>query len=122
MKQKWIDTITWACLQHIPAAKLPANCEKCWFCKAQRPPLPNGQQLPPPRPRLSDPPRPLPKKRKPSFTSVAETGSVPAKCAWHDCVKTAAPSSKYCSRNCSNKNARARHKAAKATTPPAAAE
>ena len=34
-------------------------------------------------------------------------------CAWHECSKTARPRSKYCSRNCSNKNARARHKARK---------
>ena len=31
-------------------------------------------------------------------------------CAWHDCNEPARPRSKYCSRNCSNKNARARHK------------
>jgi len=31
-------------------------------------------------------------------------------CAWHDCQEPARPRSKYCSRNCSNKNARARHK------------
>jgi hypothetical protein len=30
-------------------------------------------------------------------------------CAWSDCEKQARPNSKYCSRNCSNKNARARH-------------
>lgn len=30
-------------------------------------------------------------------------------CAWSDCEKHARPNSKYCSRNCSNKNARARH-------------
>mgnify|MGYP001336973997 CR=1 FL=1 len=34
-------------------------------------------------------------------------------CAWHECCKPARPRSKYCSRNCSNKNARARHKARK---------
>ena len=120
MKQKWIDTNTWACLQHIPAAKLPANCEKCWFCKAPRPPLAEGQKLPP-RMKFSDAPAlPLPKKVKPSFTSVAETSEVRPKCAWHECVKTAAPNSKYCSRNCSNKNARSRHKAAKNS--PVAAE
>lgn len=34
-------------------------------------------------------------------------------CAWHECSKQARPRSKYCSRNCSNKNARARHKARK---------
>lgn len=41
-------------------------------------------------------------------------GEAPAKdptiCAWKDCVKTARPNSKYCSRNCSNKNARWRHR------------
>ena len=30
--------------------------------------------------------------------------------AWHECNEPARPRSKYCSRNCSNKNARARHK------------
>lgn len=30
-------------------------------------------------------------------------------CAWDGCGKVARPRSKYCSRNCSNKNARARH-------------
>jgi hypothetical protein len=30
-------------------------------------------------------------------------------CAWKTCEKIARPNSKYCSRNCSNKNARARH-------------
>ncbi len=30
-------------------------------------------------------------------------------CAWHECSNTARPRSKYCSRNCSNKNARWRH-------------
>ena len=34
-------------------------------------------------------------------------------CAWVDCQNLARPRSKYCSRNCSNKNARARHKARK---------
>jgi len=120
MKQKWIDASTWACLQHIPAAKLPANCEKCWFCKATRPSMAEGQKLPP-RMKFSDAPaRPLPKKAKPSFVAVAETSEVRSKCVWHECVKTAAPNSKYCSRNCSNKNARSRHKVAK--TPRAAAE
>jgi hypothetical protein len=34
-------------------------------------------------------------------------------CAWPTCGKVARPNSKYCSRNCSNKNARARHAARK---------
>jgi hypothetical protein len=32
-------------------------------------------------------------------------------CVWQDCEQIARPRSKYCSRNCSNKNARSRHKA-----------
>ena len=32
-------------------------------------------------------------------------------CTWPGCDKVARPNSKYCSRACSNKNARARHKA-----------
>jgi hypothetical protein len=36
-------------------------------------------------------------------------------CAWKGCEKQARPNSKYCSRNCSNKNARARHAARKRT-------
>ena len=117
MKQKWIDENTWGCLRHIPSAKLPAICEKCWFCGEARPPLAEGQKLPPSfRPKTSESPRPLPKKVKPSFTSVAETSEVRAKCAWVGCVKSAAPNSKYCSRNCSNKNARARHRAGRSQT------
>lgn len=34
-------------------------------------------------------------------------------CQWAGCGKQARPRSKYCSRNCSNKNARARHAARK---------
>ena len=34
-----------------------------------------------------------------------------AACAWKDCDDPTRPKSIYCSRNCSNKNARARHKA-----------
>jgi len=32
-------------------------------------------------------------------------------CAWRECEQITRPRSKYCSRNCSNKNARSRHKA-----------
>ena len=31
-------------------------------------------------------------------------------CAWHECAKAARKNSKYCSRECSNKNARLRHR------------
>jgi hypothetical protein len=41
-----------------------------------------------------------------SKARVATDGQI---CAWKNCEKVARPNSKYCSRNCSNKNARARH-------------
>ena len=37
-------------------------------------------------------------------------------CAWVDCAAPARPSSKYCSRDCSNRNARRRHAARKASS------
>jgi hypothetical protein len=38
-------------------------------------------------------------------------GTPPAACAWDICEESSRPTSIYCSRNCSNKNARARHRA-----------
>ena len=52
------------------------------------------------------------KKAAPRKTSLL-TDCAGGVCAWHECNKQARPRSKYCSRNCSNKNARARHKARK---------
>ena len=37
------------------------------------------------------------------------------RCAWHQCSNMRRANSKYCSRSCSNKNARARHKKRKRT-------
>ena len=57
------------------------------------------------------PPRAAPKAaaRTPSVKLTAADGNSTI-CAWMDCCEPARPRSKYCSRNCSNKNARARHK------------
>ena len=52
-------------------------------------------------------------KKASARKSSPPTDGVSGECAWHECSKTARPRSKYCSRNCSNKNARARHKARK---------
>lgn len=47
-------------------------------------------------------------------TSPESAEAAPARgpnmCSWKDCGKPARPNSKYCSRNCSNKNARYRHR------------
>ena len=62
-------------------------------------------------------PPPPPKKATTVTTSTPRkvaplaAGSGPVSiCAWSECNEPARPRSKYCSRNCSNKNARARHK------------
>lgn len=67
------------------------------------------------------PSKPAPKaaKKAPTKPVVAPKSAVVAPkgaadcqiCAWEGCEEIARPRSKYCSRNCSNKNARARHKA-----------
>ena len=55
--------------------------------------------------------KPVAKKAAPKIAPSANAGC--EICAWADCQQPARPRSKYCSRNCSNKNARARHKARK---------
>jgi len=47
---------------------------------------------------------------KPAEPSDDDDGEDGGPCAWHECDKMARPRSKYCSRECSNKNARLRHK------------
>ena len=42
-----------------------------------------------------------------------------AMCAWEECEKASRSNSKYCSRECSNKNARARHRLRKTSPKPA---
>ena len=51
------------------------------------------------------------KKAAPKAAAPLTAGG--QQCAWIECSNVARPRSKYCSRNCSNKNARARHKARK---------
>ena len=53
--------------------------------------------------------KPAVKKERPASPPSGDSGQ----CAWHECSEIARPRSKYCSRNCSNKNARSRHKARK---------
>lgn len=53
------------------------------------------------------------KKATPKKAAISVQSDEEAKghvCAWRECVNIARPRSKYCSRNCSNKNARSRHK------------
>ena len=113
MGARWLNAETWVCDRHAPAAKHPAAAETCWYCGVARP---AGMVL-----KAAGPPR-LNKNRD-SFGDVVTLDleyrkhvdgraefPAPTACAWKDCDKPAAGRSKYCSRECSNKNARWRHR------------
>jgi hypothetical protein len=85
-RSRWLDEDTWVCLKHAPSLILPSSQEKCWLCKDQRPEL-----------ILFSP------KKEEKDKQVLIT------CAWEDCLNPPSSTSKYCSRNCSNKNARKRY-------------
>ena len=50
------------------------------------------------------------------ISRVAQENEEQEICAWKPCKNAARPNSKYCSRTCSNKNARWRHKQRKRST------
>ena len=96
-ESRWLDRDNWSCPNHIPSLKLPAHADKCWYVNCQ-----------------SRPPEAL----RPEPPIVV--GKAVGLCAWEKCAKgleggraDARNKSKYCSRDCSNKNARFRHKARK---------
>lgn len=120
-KQMWVDDRTWGCMKHIPMAIIPAKVERCWFCSAERPPLPldasslSCKKTPLrliPGGGLGKPSSPSerPPLKEVSF-NFAKILKAQTKCAWRDCQKMAVENSKYCSRGCSNKNAHDRAKA-----------
>ncbi|PIE20086.1 MAG: hypothetical protein CSA66_01555 [Proteobacteria bacterium] len=88
------------CLKHVPPVTLPATAEQCWMrgCSSQRPSTQD-------RPEEASAPAPPP-------SAVLEAAGVQI-CAWEGCNSPARPNSKYCSRKCSNKNARKRFRARK---------
>jgi outer membrane biosynthesis protein TonB len=61
-----------------------------------------------PAPAAKAAPKATPKAAPPTIQVQPADASLPD-CAWKDCDKKARPKSKYCSRTCSNKNARHRH-------------
>lgn len=88
----WKNHRAWLCLDHVPPISLPASATKCWMrgCTAHRPDLearPEEEILPVPA------------------LAAAEGGE---RCAWEGCAHAAREGSKYCSRRCSNRNARKR--------------
>jgi hypothetical protein len=94
-RPKWISQDTWVCFKHIPMAKIPAAAKICWYCKDAQP---DSSSAPPSQP--------TPRHRPVGNVVAGAPGKGP--CAWPGCSNTASSISKYCSRQCSNKNARAR--------------
>lgn len=121
---RWITHETWVCFRHIPMAKIPAVQKTCWYCKDDQPSI-YGQPDAPPKPKKVVSKANLklvPKETAPKIEAKSETTSekplklVVERCSWTGCQNKAAENSKYCSRQCSNKNARARAAERKATS------
>ena len=135
----WKDANTWICCKHLPSIEVPSSTGACPFvgCDSIRPR--HGRPTPAAGETVSTPASPAPvskstrsrAKAKPSTTpttpapsatpATAETTPAPsadvALCSWFKCDKgsdsgpaIARARSKYCSKDCSNKNARHRYK------------
>lgn len=102
-KPYWLNDDTWICPKHLPSTRLPAGVEECWYnnCNSKRPERAK---------RLMAVPSEVRVVRVKDLVVSTDKNAV---CAWHECNSPATGKSKYCSRNCSNKNARARYKARK---------
>ena len=105
-RNRWINYELWHCTRRL-AGTFPASMEKCWYagCVERcggRPSLDNRPAL---EVTLIEE---APKKGTPLKSSASFI------CAWKECEEDARSKSKYCSRDCSNKNARWRHKTRKA--------
>ena len=91
---KWVSSKEWACTRHVPSLYMPAAVERCLLCKEERP--------------LGDPPSRVQTKviseKKDTFEESVKN------CSFEGCLNPARINSKYCSRGCSNKNARKRYK------------
>lgn len=88
----WVDHHHWNCPNHLGGLRLPANVATCYYvnCKTSRP----GMEVRPEYVEPEPPPAPI------------RPANAPTPCAYHLCNETARPGSKYCSRRCSNRNAR----------------
>ena len=112
----WKSEREWVCPKHLPSVKLPANIEKCFFsgCSSVRPSnRPGNSSVVSSSSIVSSS-----KVRKRNSTKPAKTtAGEESLCSWFKCEKgedggraTVRSNSKYCSRDCSNRNARWRHK------------
>ena len=90
---RWISEDIWACLKHAPSLRLPLSQLKCWLCGDERP-------------EILDVVLDLPIKKVDKDSDLFSKLNF---CEWGDCLELSRPKSKYCSRDCSNKNARKRY-------------
>ena len=93
----WKNHNQWSCLNHLPSTSYPAGLEECWYsnCPSERP---------------EESKRPADPNLKAIVIEMPAVKVSTGVCEWEGCSKPARDNSKYCSRNCSNKNARHRHK------------
>ena len=92
---KWLSSETWVCLKHAPSLRLPASQKTCWLCGDERPEV-LGVVID------------LPIKVEKDKEFLTQSRDI-FYCAWEGCRNPPRNKSKYCSRDCSNKNARKRY-------------
>ena len=102
----WYDEDTWVCPMHMCSVRLPKSAASCYYagCKSVQPEY-DGNVVRPKAEQI----KVVPVAPEPV---AAPSPSVP-ECEWHSCSKPVRVGSKYCSRECSNRNARARYRARK---------
>lgn len=93
-KTCWESAEFWVCIQHMGGVRLPAAATECYYRRCDSV-----------RPDMALRPEPAP---EPIEISICPPGI--SICDWHSCSDVARPGSKYCSRRCSNRNARQRHR------------
>ena len=112
----WRDENQWVCPEHLPSVKIPAHIDQCWFagCTSSRPSM-DSRPVPVSIPSFAD--LDLAPLSKDEVPRGREPVKEQALCAWMECNKGASggrafarKNSKYCSRDCSNRFARWRHK------------
>jgi len=122
-KTYWKNRSEWVCARHLPSISIPANEGQCFFsgCVSVRPKnrpsveeaqIEEQVNLPVKKEDVK-----IVEEKKVEVTVETQEIDKEKLCAWRDCDKgpNEGPAirksrSKYCSRDCSNKNARFRHK------------
>ena len=97
-RSHWKDHGHWQCLNHVPPINLPASATRCWMV---------GCSV---RPSEESRPEPVAAVDQDALARGTVVSIGESACAYEGCSNMARDGSKYCSRACSNRNARKRHK------------